>query len=193
MKFIYLHSRKCISKCCVQNGGHLVSTSMCKALSVLSKPWGLCCVLCDDDLKHTWRPLTRSPLAIGIDPVWFQALPDFKPWSRLPLQLVNIPINQEIWWDMGPPVYFLTCPGASRGHQWYLQWTHSSDTMVGLVQERRNSSALAMELRLSCTYPSIDRLVQERRNSSALAMELRLSCTNLSNWGHLSPNILLLW
>ena len=25
----------------------------------------------------------------------------------------------------------------------------------GLVQERRNSSALAMELRLSCTYPSI--------------------------------------
>ena len=28
--------------------------------------------------------------------------------------------------------------------------------IVGLVQERRNSSALAMELRLSCTNPSID-------------------------------------
>ena len=27
---------------------------------------------------------------------------------------------------------------------------------------------------------NIDGLVQERRNSSALAMELRLSCTNLS-------------
>ena len=27
--------------------------------------------------------------------------------------------------------------------------------MNGLVQERRNSSALAMELRLSCTNPSI--------------------------------------
>ena len=29
-------------------------------------------------------------------------------------------------------------------------------------------------------YPHIDGLVQERRNSSALAMELRLSCTNPS-------------
>ena len=28
----------------------------------------------------------------------------------------------------------------------------------------------------------IDGLVQERRNSSALAMELRLSCTNSSKW-----------
>ena len=31
-------------------------------------------------------------------------------------------------------------------------------------------------------WPHIDGLVQERRNSSALAMELRLSCTNLSIW-----------
>ena len=29
---------------------------------------------------------------------------------------------------------------------------------------------------------NIDGLVQERRNSSALAMELRLSCTNSSIW-----------
>ena len=50
-----------------------------------------------------------------------------------------------------------------------------------LVQERRNSSALAMELRLSCPNP-IDVLMQERRNSSALAMELRLFCTNPSTW-----------
>ena len=47
----------------------------------------------------------------------------------------------------------------------------SKGDINGLVQERRNSSALAMELRLSCTNP-------ERRNSSALAIELRLSCTN---------------
>ena len=45
-----------------------------------------------------------------------------------------------------------------------------------LVQERCNSSVLAMELRLFCTNPW--RLVQERCNSSALAMELHLSCTN---------------
>ena len=55
----------------------------------------------------------------------------------------------------------------------------------GLVQEKRNSSALAMELRPSCTYPSIftlniHGLVQERLNSSSLAMEFRLSCTNPS-------------
>ena len=56
----------------------------------------------------------------------------------------------------------------------------------GLVQERHKSSALAMELRLSCTNPSICyKLSQhyfmhgrERCNSSA--MELHLSCTNPS-------------
>ena len=48
----------------------------------------------------------------------------------------------------------------------------------GLEQERCNSSALAMELRLSCTNPWMDGLVQERCNSSALALELRLSRTN---------------
>ena len=52
----------------------------------------------------------------------------------------------------------------------------------GLVQERRNLSSLLMELRFSCTNPSmtIDGLVQERRNCSVLAMELRLSYTNPS-------------
>ena len=45
-----------------------------------------------------------------------------------------------------------------------------------LVQERCNSIANALELRLSCTNSSncvlqIDRLVQERCNSSALAIE----------------------
>ena len=79
------------------------------------------------------------------------------------------------------------------------------------MQERRSSSALAMELRLSCTNPSkyslqtpnsslvrvmyglshenssffwwhFDGLVQERCNSSTLAMELCLSCTNPLIW-----------
>ena len=40
----------------------------------------------------------------------------------------------------------------------------------GLVQERCNSSALAMELHLSCTNPS------------TYALELGLSCTNPSTW-----------
>ena len=35
---------------------------------------------------------------------------------------------------------------------------------------------------LQALDPYIDRLVQERRNSIANALELRLSCTNLSIW-----------
>ena len=68
----------------------------------------------------------------------------------------------------------------------------------GLVQERHNSIATALQLPLPCTNPSIyllpvclchcnaechiDGLMQERRNSSALAVELRLSCTNPLIW-----------
>ena len=37
------------------------------------------------------------------------------------------------------------------------------------------------------THLSIDGLVQERRNSTANALELRLSCTNPSIWG--IPNV----
>ena len=38
---------------------------------------------------------------------------------------------------------------------WCIVFTHFNDYIDGLVRERRNSSALAMELRLSCTNPSI--------------------------------------
>ena len=38
--------------------------------------------------------------------------------------------------------------------------------------------------RISRVWDYIDVLVQERRNSSALAMELRLSCTNPSIYGY---------
>ena len=59
-----------------------------------------------------------------------------------------------------------------------------------LVQERCNSSALGMELHLSCTNPSIYYWVNwlfSSKGSSALAMELHLWCTNSSinywvNW-----------
>ena len=36
-----------------------------------------------------------------------------------------------------------------------MTWVHFDLYFDGLVQERRNSSVLAMELRLSCTNPSI--------------------------------------
>ena len=75
------------------------------------------------------------------------------------------------------------------------------DHVDGLVQERHNSIANALKLRLSCTNPSmpcgshcraiilvpchLDGLVQERRDCSALAMELYLSCINPSIYSSL--------
>ena len=40
----------------------------------------------------------------------------------------------------------------------------------GLVQERRNSSVLAMELRLSCTNPSICSVECVSKNNSILSI-----------------------
>ena len=59
-----------------------------------------------------------------------------------------------------------------------------------LVQERRNSSALAMEVHLSCTNPSIynfDGLVQDCSNPSALAMELLQACAKPSKFCEILP------
>ena len=61
------------------------------------------------------------------------------------------------------------------------------DHIDGLVQERRNSNALAMELCFSCTIPS-----KERCNSIAWAMELCLASTNLLIWWHRN-NICIKW
>ena len=67
---------------------------------------------------------------------------------------------------------------------WTGCWTNSqvandlkchAGHVSGLVQERRNSIANALELRLSG-------LVQERRNSIANTLELRLSYTNPLTW-----------
>ena len=57
----------------------------------------------------------------------------------------------------------------------YILHLFLSHHIDGLVQERCNFIANALELRLS-----IDGLLQERRNSRVLAMELRLSCTKPS-------------
>ena len=45
-----------------------------------------------------------------------------------------------------------------------------------------SSRVSATHLKIWHPYTKIDELVQERRNSSALAMELRLSCINPSKW-----------
>ena len=51
------------------------------------------------------------------------------------------------------------CHHSKRAYLWWADkpphYTREELYIDGLVQERRNSSALAMELRLSCTNPSI--------------------------------------
>ena len=64
---------------------------------------------------------------------------------------------------------------------WYILFHHSTIISClylteGIVQTSSNKRCWC----LSTTYRHIDGLVQERCNSSALAMELGLSCTNQS-------------
>ena len=47
--------------------------------------------------------------------------------------------------------FFAVCPVLFSHLWWWVYWCH----IDGLVQEKRNSSALSMEFRLSCTNPSI--------------------------------------
>ena len=61
------------------------------------------------------------------------------------------PMIKRVWlfmrWEKIPSVpLFVTIDNNVKLVFYYI---------AGLVQERRNSSALAMELRLSCTYPAI--------------------------------------
>ena len=57
------------------------------------------------------------------------------------------------------PLYSITLAMITVGHKFaQLSWHNIYNPWLsidGLVQERRNSSALAMELRLSCTNPSV--------------------------------------
>ena len=74
--------------------------------------------------------------------------------------------------------------GTGEGCGWCL---HRSSYIDGLVQERRNSSALAVELRLSCTNPStwwhhFNGLAQDCTISSVLVMEILLSSAKPSRF-----------
>ena len=59
-----------------------------------------------------------------------------------------------------------------------IQWQYSFHSNVKTIPLRLN----VFYIQNPQTIHHIDRFVQERRNSSALAMELRLSCTNPSIW-----------
>ena len=57
----------------------------------------------------------------------------------------------EIWRDLGLIAYKKWLDLHTENKKKIILWIH----IDGLVQERRNSTANALELRLSCTYPSI--------------------------------------
>ena len=63
------------------------------------------------------------------------------------------------------------------------QWTGLSDFQVMAVKNRSSISSGLFHFNMTMLFcdENIDGLVQERRKSSALAMELRLSCTKPSN------------
>ena len=91
-------------------------------------------------------------------------------------------------WIIHPDFFAVDSLAAVEGYEWptankmTLEIISIITTKDGLVQERRNSSALAMELRLSCTNPSIYNIhlyqaTVQRHNAGAMAIVLSL-------WSH---------
>ena len=168
-----------------------------------------------DMYDPTSEELTRyvpcSPLQ-GQEPIWPEMVALFKDPTP-PKRFSSRPSQTEPSVEVVPGVREEVTGMIVSFHQHVIvfnkylheEFRYPGLRIDGLVQERRNSSALAMELRLSCTNPSkylhdefklslhIEGLVEESRNSSALAMELRLSCTNPWKYLHdefkLSPHI----
>ena len=92
-------------------------------------------------------------------PGWAACHPPLRPWGRYrgrsPPTCNNTQTPQWTWWNReshrGHPFQYYVRPFPVQVHMYH----HGKDIKIdGLVQERRNSSALAMELRLSCTNPS---------------------------------------
>ena len=65
-------------------------------------------------------------------------------------------------------------------------WIPPQGHVDGLVQERRNSSALAMELRLSCTNPSMYTIITHFHNNTFPHI---ITSRPHQNGGHLADNI----
>ena len=87
---------------------------------------------------------------------------NFKIWMFVEFFLLQI-VGPTIWpWTWTPPI------------------THNH--INGLVKERRNSTALIMELRLSCTKPSIYKEYIKAVNNG-VGMNENLSCIFFPCWG----------
>ena len=132
LNFASFHSRKCAAKCCLRNSNHFVSASVCW-VRAQSRSWASNYILAVQ--PQTWwvhslwdSPQTDLTLVLLVNT---QGFPNF---LHIPLSiLMEFKCFQEFsQWPIGNRYHF-----------------------DGLVQEKCNSSALAMELRHSCTNPSI--------------------------------------
>ena len=72
-------------------------------------------------------------------------------WKR------RVPIMLTVLSLVASEIVFMTTVGAASDYNWYYDnsWFFGDHIVNGLVQERRNSIANALELRLSCTNPSM--------------------------------------
>ena len=89
---------------------------------------------------------------------------------------------REYFCSFSSKSFYFYILGVSHLNELYYYSQNKDQQVDRLVQERRNSSALALELRLSCTnpssiviYKSIYGSMQLRPNSSVLAMDITLT------------------
>ena len=113
-------------------------------------PWNNCCTR-STDITYTWT----VGITAQILPQWHDVEPQqYCRWTGAPM--VPAPLLLPLWNgrthrdSRNPHIY------KTEEHRMLSTTTMASDLdqVHELVQERRNSSALAMELRLSCTNPS---------------------------------------
>ena len=110
---------------------------------------------------------------------WRRALSPWQPcWTTSWILLSSVHCSSLGDWV---PVDFVY---SSRFHLLapHLQMSFSNLTTV--IEYQWVFFSMAGRISYSWWCHEIDGLVQERRNSSALAMELRLSCTNPLKWKH---------
>ena len=143
-KFIHL-SRKCIWKCHLENVGHFVSASMCwnnsayrRLILSLSQ-----CNFFPFIIKNNNATQLVQQILFKYKYFMYSAM----PWCCK----VHNNFNLIIWQYTNKCVLLLKIQikFAIKNHKW------CNDYINGLVQERCNSIANTLELRLSCTNPSI--------------------------------------
>ena len=112
---------------------------------------------------HQWIPLTKAFRVT--DPLWGEppvtgGFPSQRPVMQSFVVFFDLRLNKPVskqskrWWFETPSRSLWRHCNEFQPHSCCAR-RHGSDHIDWLVQERRNSTALAMELRISCTNTSI--------------------------------------